>query len=100
MTDRPPYPPTPFYVRLTLLSALEDGWLDGRGKKPTTKALKRASILGPALPLAVSLYVYPTEAGGVSLEWSDQHGSHEIEILPDGLLSLMTVERDAKETSR
>lgn len=93
MTQHQPYPPSPFYDRLTLLSKLEDGWLNGEGKAPTAEALKAASVLGPALPRDVYLYVYPTEAGGVSLEWTDRHGGHEIEVLPDGHLSLMTVER-------
>ena len=94
MSTRPPYPPTPFYDRLTLLSKLEDGWLDGHGKKPTPEALKQAAVLGPALLLDAYLYVYPTETGGVSLEWSDQYGRHEIDVLPDGHLSLLTVEHD------
>ena len=95
MTKQQPYPPTPFYDRLTLLSKLEDGWLNGEGKAPTAAALKAASVLGPALPQDVYLYVYPTEGGGVSLEWADQYGAHEIEVMPDGLLSLMTVEQEA-----
>jgi hypothetical protein len=93
MSKHQPYPPTPFYDRLTELSKLKDGWLDGNGKAPSPEALKSASVLGPALPVDVSLRVYPTEAGGVSLEWDDQHGGHEIEVLPDGHLSLMTVDR-------
>lgn len=97
MSRHQPYPPTAFYDRLTMLSKLEDGWLNGDGKAPTTEALKTASVLGPALPRDVYLYVYPTEAGGVSLEWTDQHGGHEIEVLPDGHLFLMTVERIAED---
>jgi hypothetical protein len=97
MSKYPPYPPTPFYDRLTLLSKLKDGWLDGHGKAPTAEALKSASVLGPALPGDVYLYVYPTEAGGVSLEWNDHHGGHEIEVQPDGHLFLMTVERIAED---
>ncbi|MFF8544778.1 hypothetical protein ACF060_31330 [Streptomyces werraensis] len=96
MTKHPPYPPTPFYDRLTDLSKLEDGWLDGYGKAPTVEALRRASLLGPALPQGITLYVYPTEGGGVSLEWADQYGAHQIEVMPDGLLSLMTVEQEVR----
>lgn len=97
MTKHQPYPPTPFYDRLTNLSKLEDGWLDGYGKAPARQALTSASVLGAALPRDVTLRVYPTEAGGISLEWDDQHGGHEIEVLPDGHLFLMTVERIAED---
>lgn len=100
MSKHKTYPPTPFYDRLTELSKLEDGWLDGKGKAPSTVALKAASVLGPALPGNITLHVYPTEAGGVSLEWNDQHGGHEIEVQPDGGLFLMTVERIAEDEMR
>lgn len=92
MSRHKPYPHTPFYERLTELSQLADGWLDGHGKTPSRDALMTASILGPALPSDIALRLYPTEAGGVALEWDDQHGGHEIEVLPDGHLTLMTVE--------
>lgn len=100
MSNRKPYPPTPFYDRLTELSKLNDGWLDGNGKSPSVEAVKSASLLGAALPRDVSLRVYPTEAGGVSLEWDDLHVGHEIEVLPDGHLFLMTVERIAEDEMR
>lgn len=97
MSKHQPYSSTPFYERLTEMSKLKDGWLDGEGKKPSAAALTQASILGPALPRDVTLHVYPTEAGGVVLEWRDEHGGHEIEVLPDGRLFLMTVERIAED---
>lgn len=97
MSKHAPYPTTPFYDRLTDLSKLADGWLDGHGSAPSEEALKSASVLGAALPLTVALRVYPTEAGGISLEWGDQHGGHEIEVQPDGHLVLMTVERIAED---
>lgn len=97
MSKHRPYPPTPFYDRLTDLSKLKDGWLDGDGKALSADALKSASVLGAALPTDVAPRVYPTEAGGVSLEWNDRHGNHEIEVLPDGHLFLMTVERSAED---
>lgn len=97
MSKHPPYPATSFYERLTELSKLKDGWLDGDGKAPSWEVLKAASVLGVALPMNIVPRVYPTEAGGVSLEWDDQHGGHEIEVLPDGRLFLMTVERIAED---
>ncbi|WP_328545397.1 hypothetical protein [Streptomyces europaeiscabiei] len=97
MSRHQPYPPTPFYDRLTELSKLQDGWLDGHGKSPTSEAIRSASVLGAALPIAITPRVYPTEEGGVALEWNDRHGGHEIEVQPDGLLFLMTVERIAED---
>jgi hypothetical protein len=97
MSRHQPYPPTPFYDRLTELSKLQDGWLDGHGKSPTSEAIRSASVLGAALPTAITPRVYPTEEGGIALEWSDRHGEHEIEVQPDGLLFLMTVERIAAD---
>ena len=97
MSKHQPYPPTPFYDRLTELTRLEDGWLDGHGKSPTSEAIRSASVLGAALPVAITPRAYPTEEGGIALEWSDRHGSHEIEVQPDGLLFLMTTERAVEE---
>lgn len=94
MSKHKPYSPTPFYERLTELSQLEDGWLDGQGKKPSMAAVKAASILGPALPTEIHLHLYPTAVGGIALEWSDRHGEHAINVMPDGLLSLTTVEQE------
>jgi hypothetical protein len=99
MAKHAPYPQTPFYDRLTELSKLKEGWLDGHGKALTREALKQASAFGPSLPSDISLHVYPTEEGGVSLEWRDQHGSHEILVLPDGRLSLLTVEDEVAGAS-
>ena len=97
MSKHQPYPPTPFYDRLTELAQLKDGWLDGRGKSPTSEAIRSASVLGAALPVVITPRVYPTEEGGVALEWSDRHGSHEIEVQPDGLLFLMTTEQAVED---
>jgi hypothetical protein len=97
MSKHQPYPPTPFYDRLTELSRLEDGWLDGHAKAPAKQALTSASVIGAALPMDITPRLYPTEAGGISLEWNDQHGGHEIEVQPDGHLVLMTVERIAED---
>ena len=99
MSQHDPYPPTAFYERLTELSKLKDGWLDGEGKAPTAKALKAASVLGPALPSDLKIYVYPTDAGGVQLEWDDEHGRHEIGVFPDGHLFLMTAERGVHQVN-
>lgn len=57
--------------RLEELEKLEDGWLEGHGKAPPKEGLKWFSELFDekysdfhSLP-----YVYPTEEGGIRLEW-------------------------------
>ncbi|WP_141662951.1 hypothetical protein [Streptomyces sp. Wb2n-11] len=90
--------PTPLWERLTELSKLEPGWLDGHGAAPSTEVLELTSRLVSALPQDLApILVCPTEAGGVQLEWKDQHGGHEIEILPDLHLFLLTVEPGGQE---
>lgn len=85
----------PLAGRLAELDALEDGWLDGRGKAPSPRVLEAAGRLAAALPEAIGpVDVYPTEVGGVQLEWGDQYGDHGLEIRPDLHLVLLTVERE------
>ncbi|MFG2676991.1 hypothetical protein [Streptomyces sp. NPDC048445] len=84
---------TPLWERLTELSRLNDGWLDGYGKAPAEEVLQLAGKIATALPHTLGqILITPTEAGGVQLEWSDQHGGHEIEVMPDLHLFLLTVE--------
>lgn len=66
--------PEDFAARVDELAALEDGWLDGGGVAPDVRMLRAlAGVVtianeryGAPLP-----YAYPTEDGGVSLEWGD-----------------------------
>ncbi|MFE7339498.1 hypothetical protein [Streptomyces griseus] len=69
--------------RLTELRALRDGRLDGHGKDPAANVFDFAGRLVMTLPRGLDpILVTPTEAGGFQLELSDQHGGHEIEIMP------------------
>ncbi len=69
----------PLAARLDYLAALEEGWLDGEGKKITQRALATARLICPNPRL------YPTEVGGISVEWDDYYGhGHGIEIQPNG----------------
>lgn len=67
-------------ARLDELRLLKDGWLDGRGRAPSTEDLdwlaatfQREFYDDLALP-----YVYPTEDGGVRLEW--ELGSLDVSV--------------------
>lgn len=80
--------------RLTELSRLEPGWLDGQGVPPAEAALETAGQIVTALPRPIGqVRVYPTLLGGVQLEWSDGEFNHEIEIGPDLRLRLASHER-------
>lgn len=85
----------PWRERRTVLSGLVDGWLDGAGRAIRPDVLEAAGRLVAALPEAIGpVSVYPTEVGGVQLEWGDQYGDHGLEIRPDLHLVLLTVERE------
>ncbi|HHY67762.1 MAG TPA: hypothetical protein GX517_11310 [Alicyclobacillus sp.] len=72
--------PLDVHARLEELSVLEDGWLDGEGKKLDSSGLRwfgeRFSQLFPEdLPLP---YVYPTIEGHLRLEWT--FGTQEVSL--------------------
>lgn len=66
----------PLEDRLTTLSELEQGWLDGEGERITSETLDTARWLVPLLKEkhGTSIYVYPTVDGGLSLEWRGTNG--------------------------
>jgi hypothetical protein len=89
---------TRIWDRIGELGRLKPGWLDGIGEAPSPQALLRAGIIADALPQQQEpVRIYPTEAGGVNLEWSDANLSHSITVGPDLRLYLMTVDRDEKD---
>lgn len=81
-----------FNARFERVGALEAGWMEGRGEAVTSEArdaargvldlLQRESL---ALPL-----LYPTEEGGMSLEWWCEKDRHHItvRVKPDGGISM------------
>ena len=84
-----------FWTRLTELSKLQPGWLDGEGVPPKLEILEIAGRIGTALPHGIGkVYAYPTVEGGALLEWADDDASHSIEIRADKWLELLTVEKD------
>lgn len=86
--------------RIGELAKLKPGWLDGIGEAPSPQALLRAGIIAEALPQQQEpIRIYPTEAGGVNLEWSDANLLHSITVGPDLRLDLMTVDKDEPSRS-
>lgn len=90
--------------RLLELALLEDGWLDGAGNKLPPKLLRigarvlavlyRSDLRAPSL--------FPTEEGGLSLEWSSPEYVYNIEIENDGSIvaySLNPGEPSGQETT-
>lgn len=89
---------TDFWTRMTELSRLEPGWLDGEGLPPTGQALKAAGRIATALPAdADPVRAYPTPEGGIELEWDDANLNHTITVGPDLRLHLMTIDRDEEQ---
>ena len=72
-------------VRLHVLSALADGWLDGKGLAPAKDGLRwLAQAFDDKFDAGLVLpYLYPTPEGGVQAEWSvgDWEVSLEMDLL-------------------
>jgi hypothetical protein len=62
------------------LEKLEDGWLDGEGKKQSDKAIATASLVNTPK-------VYPTPDGGVQIEWYVGNSYMIVEIANDGVIT-------------
>lgn len=87
--------PSEWSQRLDELSALTDGWLDGSGKSVSKPAMRAAETLlflvaDEALPRPG---IFPTEEGGLHLEWDDAKDS-EIVVDPSGVILLFSDELD------
>ena len=67
-------------ARLDELRGLKDGWLEGRGKAPSSDGLNwLAQTFEQNFPDGIPLpFVYPTADGGVQAEWS--LGPHEVSL--------------------
>lgn len=70
--------------RIQELAKLEDGWLgNGEGLAPTPVALANATALATLLEVG-KWSLYPTPAGGISVERNDR--DEDLEITATGLL--------------
>lgn len=80
--------------RLDTLGHLPEGWVDGTGHRPTAAALGLAALL--AEPLAATatagMGAFPTEDGGIELEWRQDQLTHSARIGPHGELHLLTLD--------
>ncbi|UPZ30433.1 hypothetical protein MUK60_23200 [Streptomyces sp. LRE541] len=80
-----PVLPPEWSERLAELHDLEAGWLDGVGQQVSRKVLRQAeSLLLEFLDEQVKRpYIYPTEDGGVQLEWPYSSGEVTLTITSD-----------------
>lgn len=81
-----PLLPTAWADRLAELHDLESGWLDGIGQQVSRKVLREVeSLLLKFLDEQVERpYIYPTEEGGVQLEWPYTAGEVTLTVTADG----------------
>lgn len=77
----PESPPTIREDRFAELAAMQDGWYDGRGKKPTQLAVEIARSFVACFGDA---HIYPTLEGGIQIEQDADHHCWEICIGPRG----------------
>lgn len=76
-------------LRLRELSQLPQGWLDGEGDEITQTALQTAKNIATAVIHDGTIgtpTLFPTEEGGIELEWRDNGLLKFVEIDPDGVL--------------
>ncbi|MFF7802059.1 hypothetical protein [Streptomyces olivaceus] len=80
-----PVLPPEWSERLAALHDLEAGWLDGVGQQVSRKVLREAeSLLLEFLDEQVQRpYIYPTEDGGVQLEWPYSAGEVMLTVTSD-----------------
>lgn len=80
-----PVLPLEWSERLAELHDLEAGWLDGVGQQVSRKVLREVeSLLLEFLDEQVQRpYIYPTEDGGVQLEWPYSAGEVTLTVTPD-----------------
>lgn len=74
--------PSDISLQLDTIRALEDGWLDGDGVAPSLSGIDWIeSRMYRYLPADFPRpYLYPTESGGVQLEWSIESNEVSIEV--------------------
>lgn len=76
--------------RLQELSKIEKGWLgDGQGEQLVHLAGMRATqLIFTRADLANRFLIFPTEDGGISLEFDKDGWSFAVEIMPDGSMEI------------
>lgn len=86
---------TSWGARLAEFASLLPGWSDGEGEQISSTALDAAQVL---LREAFGLYeeppgVFPTEDGGVLVEWADRDSVLSAEITDEGAFELFAIGR-------
>lgn len=87
---------SPWTDRLLHLASLEDGWLDGDGRRIDPEAVSKAELLLDRIFPKGDNYstrkpgIFPMESGGIVLEWyiNDSLVSVEIDPHEDELFSM------------
>lgn len=82
--------PSDISLQLDTIRELEDGWLDGDGLAPSLSGIDWIeSRLHRYLPADFPRpYLYPTESGGVQLEWSIESNEISIEVTLESRLGV------------
>lgn len=96
-----PVLPAEWSERLVELQTLEKGWLDGVGKEVSRKLLREVeSLLLEFLDSQVERpYIFPTEEGGVQLEWPFVRGEVTVIVLPDDKVEAYAFSKEEDEES-
>ncbi len=76
--------------RLQELSKIEKGWLgNDQGERITHLSISRARrLISMRVDLARLFRTFPTEDGGISLEFDKDSWSFAVEIMPDGSVEI------------
>ncbi|MBD0838868.1 hypothetical protein [Streptomyces sp. TRM68416] len=96
-----PVLPAEWSERLVELQTLENGWLDGVGKEVSRKLLREVeSLLLEFLDAQVERpYIFPTEEGGVQLEWPFTRGEVTVIVLPDDKVEAYAFSKEEDQES-
>ena len=91
--ERIEFDDTSWGVRLASFAALQSGWDGGEATQVSSVALEAAQMILRAADRvqAERPGVFPTEEGGVLIEWADQFGVRSIETLADGSFEMFSL---------
>lgn len=80
---------TKLFERLAHLSSLSEGWLDGEGRSVTLEVREAAGFfIALSHQTAEAYRLYPSEAGGILVEFEWENWDYTVEFLPDGKIEM------------
>jgi hypothetical protein len=90
---------TAWGLRLTEFASLLPGWFDGEGKQISSIALDGAQMVLRVVGRAglERPGVFPTEEGGVLVEWASESSVRSVEVLDDGSFEMFSLARGDRE---